>query len=399
MGVIDNAQSGSPSALRRANRRRLLVLLETGEELSQADLARSTGLAPATVSNIVRELVADRVLTVVGRAGRARLLRMDEGSGLAMGIDVGHRHITVALVSRAGEVQAERRHDIPHNLAALDAADLITGSFASLLEESGMRPDGLIGVGMGVPTPIDSETRRVAAPSILPGWVDVDIAELVSSRVGLPVVVDNDANLGALAEHAWGAGRGLESLAYIKLSEGVGAGLILGGELYRGRQGIAGEIGHTTMDEFGRVCRCGNRGCLETMVAARAVVNLLEPVRGPDLSIAEVVRLAEGGDAACARVLSDTGRHVGVALANVCNVFNPERILIGGELAQAGNFLLAPIREVVRRQGIPTATASLTIELAALGAHTHVVGAALLAMRASASPPDVHNMNTTAAIS
>lgn len=387
-----SSQPGSPSALRRANRQRILSLLETGDELSQADLARATGLAPATVSNIVRELIADRNLVVAGRSGRAHTLRLDAGSGIAVGIDVGHRHITVATVSRGGDVLAERRADTPTNLPAAEAVSIMKRAFGEVVAETGIREEALLGIGMGIPTPIDQESRQVAAPSILPGWVGVDMGELVSQQLGREVFVDNDANVGALAELTWGAGRGLESLAYIKLSEGVGAGLILGGELYRGRHGIAGEIGHTTMDEFGSVCRCGNRGCLETLVAARTVINLLEPVRGHDLTIADIVRFAENGDVACARVLADTGRHVGVALANICNVFNPERILIGGELALAGQFLLAPIREVIRRQGIPAATESLTIELSALGPHTHVLGAALLAIQA-APTVNVHDMN------
>jgi predicted NBD/HSP70 family sugar kinase len=237
-------------------------------------------------------------------------------------------------------------------------------------------------VGAGLPAPIDSRTRQLGAPSLLPGWVGLHIDDYLSEALGTPVVVENDANLGALAEHLWGAGRGLDSVAYLKLSEGVGAGLVLGGALFRGGlAGTAGEIGHTTVDEYGAVCRCGNRGCLETLVAARAVVRLLEPVLGPGLGIADVVDRARQGDAGCRRVLADTGRHVGVAVANLCNLLNPERVVIGGELAVAGELLLGPMREVVGRYGIPSAVATSEIVLGTLGADAHVLGAIALVLR------------------
>ncbi len=372
---------GSPAAMRTANQQRVLATLEPGTPMTQAGLARATGLAPSTISNIVRDLLADDMLSTVGRQGHGQLLQLTRRAGVAVGIDVGHRHITAASVTRVGEVIAERRVDIGVNVSVVDATRIIAEVFADVVRDTGEEPNQLIGVGLGVPTPVDRAKRQVAAPSILPGWVGVDMADIISDRLGVAITVDNDANLGALSELTWGAGRGHHSLAYLKLSEGVGAGLILDGQLYRGRHGIAGELGHTTMDEYGIVCRCGNRGCLETIVAARAVIDLLEPVRGPGLTIARIVELAAAGDVACIRVLSDTARHIGVAVANLCNVFNPEIVILGGELAQAANFLLPPLREVVRRQGVPVATQSLQIERGGLGARAHVLGAALLAMR------------------
>ena len=252
--------------------------------------------------------------------------------------------------------------------------------FHELLDEIGEQPAAIVGAGMGLPAPIDLRTGKVGAPSIMPGWVGVDAVRLASERLDIPVVVDNDANLGAVAELYWGAARGLSDIAYVKLSEGVGAGLVLGGQVVRGRDGTAGEIGHITTDEFGQVCRCGNRGCVETVVAARRVVELLEPMLGQELTIADVVRRAREGNNSCVRVLADTGRQAGIAIANLCNVFNPELILIGGELAVAGEFLLAPMREMVRRCGIPSATADLPIILAELGPRASVMGAVAVAL-------------------
>jgi predicted NBD/HSP70 family sugar kinase len=290
--------------------------------------------------------------------------------------------VTVAVADSACTILATRRADLEIGDDARKGAEQARALIDEAVQEAGVGWDDVIGVGAGLPAPIDSRTRQLGAPSLLPGWVGLHIDDYLSAALGTSVVVENDANLGALAEHLWGAGRGLDSVAYLKLSEGVGAGLVLGGALFRGGlAGTAGEIGHTTVDEYGAVCRCGNRGCLETLVSARAVVRLLEPVLGPGLGIADIVERAGRGDAGCRRVLADTGRHVGVAVANLCNLLNPQRVVIGGELAVAGELLLAPMRDVVGRYGIPSAVATSEIVLGTLGADAHVLGAIALVLR------------------
>lgn len=173
--------------------------------------------------------------------------------------------------------------------------------------------------------------------------------------------VDNDANLGALGELVWGSGRGVKDLAYIKVASGVGAGLVIDGRVYRGPGGTAGEIGHITLDESGPVCRCGNRGCLETFTAARYVLPLLRPGHGPDLTMERVVQLAREGDPGCRRVIADVGRHIGSGIANLCNLLNPSRVVLGGDLAEAGELVLAPIRDSVSRYAIPSAARQLSL--------------------------------------
>ena len=379
---------GSQSALKSANRRRLLDLVVAEGELTQAEIARRSGLAPATVSNIVRELVDEGVLAAAGAEGgrRGRTVRLARNTGVAVGVDFGYRHVTVAVANTAHAILATRRADLEIGHDARKGVEQARTLIEEALAEVGVGWDDVIGVGAGLPAPVDSRTRQLGAPSLLPGWVGIHVDDYLADGLGTAVVVENDANLGALAEHLWGAGRGLANVAYLKLSEGVGAGLVLDGELFRGGlAGTAGEIGHTTVDEYGIVCRCGNRGCLETLVAARAVVRLLEPVLGLDLTIADIVELAHRGDAGCRRVLADTGRHVGAAVANLCNLLNPERVVIGGELAVAGELLLAPMREIVGRYGIPSAVATTEIVLGALGPHAHVLGAVATVLRERSS--------------
>ena len=182
------------------------------------------------------------------------------------------------------------------------------------------------------------------------------MAAEMSRRLGdLPVHLDNDANLGALAEVTLGAARDARNAVYVMISSGIGAGLIVDGRLYRGGGGMAGEIGHVLVDETGPICRCGNRGCLETFISGPALTDLLRRSRGEVLSVHDIVRLAHGGDTGCQRAIADAGRVLGRVVAAICNIFNPDTVVVGGDLGEAGDVLLDPMREAVGRYAIAPA--------------------------------------------
>jgi len=379
---------GSPTSLKEANQARLIEALQFAGTMTQAELSRFTGLAPSTVSNIVRELTTSGLLRVsptVSHGRTAQAVRLSRGAGVLVAADFGHRHLTVAIADLAYEILAEERVTLEWDHRVDDGLAEVGRIAERLLAALGLARELVVGVGMGLPAPIDSRTGQVGAPSQLPGWVGVDAAALATERLGVPVRVDNDANLGALAEDRWGAGRGADNVAYVKLSDGVGAGLVIRGELYQGSIGTAGEIGHATMNEFGALCRCGNRGCLETLVATSVLLDQLAPNHGTSLTIADAVRMAHAGDVSCRRVLEDAGHHVGVAVANLCNIFNPDRIIIGGELAQAEDLIVGSIRRALKRQGIPSAAEAVHIVMAELGARSQVLGALVIAS-SGASP-------------
>lgn len=381
--------TGSQASLREANRRRVLKALRAAGSLTQAELARQTGLSPATVSNIVRDLAEAGILDVTptARSGRrAQAVSLSRGVGVAIGIDFGHRHLRVAMGDLAHEVLAERTLKLPPEHRAEQGLNSATVLVDELLADTELTRAEVRGVGLGLPAPIDTGTGAVGSTSILPGWVGVPAAAVMSERLGMYVHVDNDANLGALGEVVWGAARGCREAAYLKVATGVGAGLIIGGRLHRGVAGTAGEVGHTTIDEHGRVCRCGNRGCLETFVGAPHLLELLRTSHGPDLTLSQVIELARSGDTGCRRVIADAGRHLGVAVANLCNLLNPERIVVGGDLAQAGDLLLDPLREVVSRFAIPSAAAVLRVCSGVLGERAEVLGALALALSESDLP-------------
>jgi predicted NBD/HSP70 family sugar kinase len=274
-------------------------------------------------------------------------------------------------------VEIDVDHDAP---ASLDlAADLVRSALAA----SGVHEDRVLGVGVAVAGPVDQSHGRLYDSPILPGWNGVDAAEELADRLGVPVHIDNDANLGALAEVTLGAGRSARSAFYVQMSSGIGAGLIVDGRPYRGAAGVAGEIGHVTVDDSGPVCRCGNRGCLETLASGPAIVRLLGESRGEELSIEQVVELALAGDPGCRRAIADAGAVIGRVIGNLCNVFNPEMVVIGGDLSAAVALLIGPIRAAIQRAALPAATRGLDVVAGELGDRANVLGALALAISQS----------------
>jgi predicted NBD/HSP70 family sugar kinase len=236
----------------------------------------------------------------------------------------------------------------------------------------------LRGVGMCVPAPIDRRSSTIAS-GILPGWRGLVPAEVLAGELGVPVTADNDANLGALAELHHGAGRGVADLVYLKVSSGLGAGIVLGHRLHRGATGIAGEIGHVQIREDGQVCRCGNRGCLETEVAVPQVLAVLQPAYDEPLDADRLLALDAQGDAGVRRVLRDAGTTMGRALADLCNSLNPELLVLGGPLGSAPS-LLAGVRASVDRYAQPNTAAAVAVAPGELGDRAEVRGAVALAI-------------------
>lgn len=365
VGVSESMETpGSQTSLHRANLERVVRAVRMAGSLTQAEIARATGLSAATVSNIVRELKDGGTVDVTPTSAggrRARSVSLSGDAGIVIGVDFGHTHLRVAVGNLAHQVLAEEAEPLDVDASAAEGFDRAEQLVKRLILATGIGPDKVIGVGLGVPGPIDVSSGTLGSTSILPGWSGINPAEELSGRLGVPVHVDNDANLGALGELVWGSGRGVKDLAYIKVASGVGAGLVIDGRVYRGPGGTAGEIGHITLDESGPVCRCGNRGCLETFTAARYVLPLLRPGHGPDLTMERVVQLAREGDPGCRRVIADVGRHIGSGIANLCNLLNPSRVVLGGDLAEAGELVLAPIRDSVSRYAIPSAARQLSL--------------------------------------
>ena len=378
----------------RRSRGLVIAALRENGALSRAEISRIASLSRSTVSNVVRDLLGAGTVvepgedTVarrepgVGRPGR--MVSLNPAAGAAIGVTIGHRRLRIALADLAYNVIGEVCEDLPEGHGPSETLDRIELLVGELLSGSGVHEQSVVGVGVGIPAPFEQETERIHPSSFSASWRDTSLREELQGRLGMAVLADNDANLSALAEMVWGAGRGVSEAATVLISDGVGAGLIVGGKLYRGYRGTAGEIGHTTMDEYGQICRCGNRGCLETKATVQAVLELLRPSFGANLTIERVLELAEGGDVACRRAIEDTGHLAGLAISHICNLLNPQRLIVVGELSDAGELLLAPLRSSVRRSALPIA-ADPEIVTGELGVRATVLGGVALALRESDS--------------
>jgi predicted NBD/HSP70 family sugar kinase len=383
--------TGSLQALRRGNSDRLIQLLRENGPLHRAELARRAGLSRASVTNLVADLMRRGLVVDVAAAlgggerrprGRAgELVSLNAAAGAALGIDYSKGEVRVVVANLAHELSGATVERL--DPAAAWPQRLKAGLVAvrRALDQAGVSAGAFLGAGLGIPDPIDLLTGTVGRSTAGPSWTGVRAADEFARRLGMPVALDNTARLAALAELMWGAGAGARNAVYVKMSHGVGAGLLFDYRILRGAIGAAGELGHVSVDYEGPVCACGNRGCLELYAAAPAILAALQPVRGPGVTLPAAIAAARRGDRACARVIGDAGRLTGQALANVCNLLNPELIIVGGELADAGDILLDPIREAVSAHALSLVSSSLRVVPAKLGSRAGAMGGVALVLR------------------
>lgn len=375
---------------RQYNQDRLLQALRLRGTATRAELARSTGLSRATVASVVNRLVATGHLRELPPAasgpGRpAAALCLTPRSGVVIGLDFGHGHLRCAAADLSGQILGERLRELQVDNSADDALRTAAQEFGQLLSEIDVSSQDVSGVVMGIPSPVDRATGRVVSNNILPGWVNRAPARELRELIGLSIVLENDSNLAAYGEMTYGAARGVENLIYLKASTGIGAGLIIDGRLYRGVSGSAGELGHVQIQPDGAVCRCGNRGCLETLVSVPHIIAALQPMHSETLAIADVIELVSCGDVGARRVVTDAGRIIGRSLADLFNALNPGALIVGGELSAAGTALTVGIREAIDRYAQPVIAQAVTVHTSTLNDRAEVLGAIGLAIRDSAA--------------
>jgi len=373
---------GSAASLRIANQRRVLaVLLDRGSKsATQADITRETGLAAGTVSTIVRELAAAKVVsTVAGSGRRGTTVRLARGAGLVAGVDFGHSHVAVAIAEMSGEVLAEERRPLSPGHQHTEGLETARSMLQTLLASLDADHPDVRNIGMGLPAPLSNNI--VMSSAILPGWVGVNARDEAAEVLGAAVLIENDANLGALAEHRHGHGRGHANVIFVKVSSGVGAGLILDNQLFRGAAGTSGEIGHLTLNDQGPLCRCGSRGCLEAYAATGTALAMMAD-QMPGAGVDAIIEAAQQGNVSALRVFEDAGLHLGWGLATVTNLLNPDVILVGGDMSHAGELLLESARLGLRRH-VLAGTASTPVLIAELGDRASMIGALVLAIDAT----------------
>ncbi|WP_298283185.1 ROK family transcriptional regulator [Acidocella sp.] len=367
---------------RAANTHLIVEALRTLGPLSQAMIARQTGLSPASVNNIIHALRHDHVVSVEAINGREALVRLATTKGAVASVTVGPEVMSGALVS----FDRERRFDAllrPPAGQAGTSPDMVVELLEDLARQAGIGLADLTGVAIAMQAPIERGSGAVTswAASRLPLWRDMALQRHFAAALGVPVIVDNDANLAALAEWSWGAGRGSEDFLYVICSEQIGGGLIIDGKIYRGGTGIAGEIGHMVLTETGPLCFCGSRGCLSAYASERAILSKLQVSESAKTSLKDVIASARNGDAACQLVLHEAGRSLGQALANAARLIAPSVISIGGELGAAGAFVYDGLRSAFDAPNMKAITASIRVCVGELPGDATLLGgvAAVLA--------------------
>lgn len=381
----------------RPNQRKVLEALSWTTGLTRAMLAEQLGAPKATIADVVDSLV-ERGLVVESsplgeprRPGRpAKVLMLAGPSPLVGAIVFSGGLLTAAAVTYSGNVVG--RASAPVGSWAQEEG--VTGPGPALLDEAlreaGVARRQLRLVVVGVPAPVmpgggvpfalrrASSARQGADGPAYVQWLSGDIAGEMAHRVGVRTVVENDANLGALAEATFGAGKGTDSLVYLRLARGIGAGLMVGGKLHRGATGFAGELGHVQVRDDGPLCACGGRGCLHGILGD-ALVQAVQPAYSRPLTFRDVLDLAASGDTGPRRVLEDLGRTLGRPLADFATLFNPGAIIVDGTFAPAAGYLIAGIREALDRYAAPVAAHAAQVLAGALGDDAELLGAAALA--------------------
>ena len=320
---------------------------------------------------------------------------MTGGERYVAGVDLGGTKIRTALAGAGGQVLAET--EVPTEAAGgvRHVVERVLYTLELVQREAGVERRQLAALGVGVPGPLDPASGVVyTAPNL--GWQDVPVRTILEEKTGIPVYLENDADLAALGEYAWGAGRGAENMVYVTVSTGIGGGLILNGRLYRGSLGGAGEIGHTVVLPDGPPCRCGKRGCTEALASgtaiARRAVELVEGGFGrgilaaaggrvEGITAAAVAAAAAAGDGEALFLMKEAARYLGVALANVIVLLSPSLVVLGGGVMQAGEFFYEEICRQVRR-GVIGPAARARVVPAATGGRAGVLGAVYLALTA-----------------
>jgi predicted NBD/HSP70 family sugar kinase len=355
------------------------------DEISRNDLTARLDLPRATVTSLVRDLIG-RGLVVTREAGaghrRGRPAEMLAVAGPATAIGVispAVDRLRVAVVTVSGRMVAKREHPIVKADFRLDTATELLGDLAG---QAGYDLGDLSRVVLSMPAPyqqgVGAAVRRPSAGHTLPGWASRDPVGELSERTGTRVLVENDANLGALGEHGFGAGRGRQSLVHIMLAESsVGAGIVINGWLHRGATGFAGEFAHIQIDDNGALCSCGGRGCL--IQAGSMLLASAQSAYDEQLTYPLILAGADAGDAGLARLLGDFGRTVGRPLADLCTMLNPEAIVVAGAGGAGGGHILAGIRAAVDRYAASPAAEAVSVLAGETGEDADLLGAVVLA--------------------
>ena len=358
-------------------------------------------MSRSSISAIVADLLETGLVSETGAGDssggrRPIMLGFDDDAHAIVGVDMGATHIAVAVTDLRSQVKAWRSKIFDVREDPEGAMSLTRGLIDGALIEASIDRERLVGIGVSVPSPVNPENPTVLSPLFVPKWKDLNIVEHLENIYRVPVGMDNDANLGALSEQWWGAGRDGRDLAYIKVATAVGAGLIINGDIYRGTTGIAGEIGHIPVDPTAGECVCGLTGCLNLRMGTEKLVQRAHDLRPEHpksvlprrgLTVSRIVEEAGEGDRLARLIVEDAGRHLAIGGAAMLNLFNPATVVFGGSLTRAGELLLRPLRDSLGERSPSASVKQSQLVTSTLGIEGTARGAATLILRAALDDP------------
>lgn len=384
--------TGDQQLIKKMNKSIVLDTIRQRQPLSRADISAGIGLNKATVSSLVSELIDSRLVTEIGpgesSGGRKpTLLLFNKQAGFAIGVDIRVSDLLAVLVDLEGSVIREKSVPLT-DFTPKNVVDQIGKTIRLLSRRLPDSPYGIVGIGIGVPGLVDETSRVVSAPNL--GWDNVDLAGALAAEFGGNLHIDNEANAGAIGEKLYGAGRDSQNLIYLSIGVGIGSGIIVGGALYRGTSNFSGEVGHMTVAEDGPLCRCGNRGCWETLASEKALLDRAAGIwRDHTPGLEQILDAGRRGDKQALDLLNEIGSQLGVGLANLVNILNPELIVIGNRLSLAGELFEEAMLQTIKNRSLSYHRKKTHVDFAKLGIRSTALGAASMPITAFLTDPDV----------
>ncbi|MEH7225544.1 ROK family protein [Bacillus sp. JJ1566] len=359
--------------VKKNNKALVLQLIMEQEPISRADIAQISGLNKTTVSTLVAELLDEDLIFESGpgvSSGGRRpvILHFNKDAGYAIGIDIGVNYVLSVLTDLKGNILLERNQSVIRTTYATTMG-IVQSMIQSFMDEMPKSTYGIVGIGVGVPGIVNNEGYILLAPNL--GWSNIQLKEDLEKLFKVPVIIENEANAGAVGEQQFGVGQDQENILYISAGIGIGVGIIVNKELYKGKNGFSGEMGHMIIDMNGKRCNCGSRGCWEAYASEQA---LLEMAEASISSLDELIQLAKNGDDKAKSLFEEIGHYLGLGINNIINTFNPEQVIIGNRLAQAKVWIEAPILNTIEKHTLGFHQNDLQLDFSKLGKYSTSLG-------------------------
>lgn len=383
---VDNmrgVKTWNQSVVKKGNKSIVLDTIRESQPISRAHIANETGLNKGTVSSLVNELLAEQLVYESGpgeSSGGRRpvLLHFNKIVGYSIGIDLGVNYMLGVLTDLEGNIVHE--HIITFtDLSYTDIEQKLTNTIDLLIAAAPPSHYGIIGIGIGVPGIVDNDGNIIIAPNL--GWHNIRLHDALETKYDIPIIVQNEANAGAYGEKRFGVGKDFDHIIYLSIAMGIGVGLILHGELYKGNDGFSGELGHMTINVNGDVCSCGSKGCWELFASEQALINSANEVLtlsndSQAMSLEHLIELAEENDEHALRLFEEIGEYIGIGIKNIFNTFNPEQVIIGNRLRALEKWITNPIHKNLINQTLWPHQGKLQVDFSELSSHSTTLGIA-----------------------